>query len=66
MSTSAGPVRNVGLTVPLRAWPVLALAVTLLYALAFDGGVSRRHACVSLVLHPHSGLSRRSMSALES
>jgi hypothetical protein len=52
MSSRAAAVRNVGVALPQWVWPVLALALALLYAVTFDAGfVSTRVAESSMFLH---------------
>jgi Probable cobalt transporter subunit (CbtB) len=52
MSTRARPVRDLGVTLPLRAWPALALTLAVLYAVTFDVGVvSARVADSGMYLH---------------
>jgi putative cobalt transporter subunit CbtB len=52
MSSRAAAVRNAGVALPQWVWPVLALALAVLYAVTFDAGfVSARVADSSMYLH---------------
>jgi hypothetical protein len=52
MSSRAAAVRNAGATLPQWVWPVVALALALLYAVTFDSGfVSARMADSGLYFH---------------
>jgi hypothetical protein len=52
MSTRTRPVSNPGVTLPLWVWPALTLALAVLYAVTFDGGVlSARVADSGMYLH---------------
>ena len=52
MSTRTRPMSNLGVTLPLWAWPALASAVAVLYAVTFDNGaLSARVADSGLYLH---------------
>ena len=52
MSSRAAAVRNAGVTLPQWVWPVLVLALAVLYAVTFDSGlVSARVADSGMYLH---------------
>jgi len=52
MSSRAAAVRNAGVALPQWVWPVLALALALLYAVTFDSGfISARVADSGMYLH---------------
>jgi hypothetical protein len=52
MSSRAAAVRNAGAALPQWVWPVLVLALALLYAVTFDAGfVSARVADSGMYLH---------------
>ena len=52
MVTRARHVSNLSVTLPLWAWPVLALTLAMLYAVTFDSGfVSARVAGSGMYLH---------------
>jgi hypothetical protein len=52
MSSAAAAVRNAGVALPQWVWPVLVLALAVLYAVTFDAGfASARVADSSMYLH---------------
>ena len=52
METRARHVSNLSVTLPLWAWPVLALTLAMLYAVTFDSGfVSARVTDSGMYLH---------------